>query len=214
MISRMDRDIGRLMSLLKRKGIDDNTLVIFTSDNGPAHERRSTSNSSTAPPASAASRKTLYEGGIRVPIIARWPGHITPGSTSDTPLAFWDFLPTLAELAGAQSPKNIDGLSFTPTLLAKGPQPQHDYLYWEFPAKIGQQALRQGDFKAVRTKTHANPTAPVELYNLKSDPAESNNVAADHPEIATHLTQLMQTARTESDEFPLFNRRKTPEPKE
>jgi arylsulfatase A-like enzyme len=208
MISRMDRDIGRLMDLLRRKGIDDNTLVIFASDNGPTLLKGLDVKFFNSAAGLRGLKEDVYEGGIRVPFIARWPGHIAPGTTSDLPAAFWDVLPTLADLAAAKPTANTDGLTFLPTLLGHpDQQKRHDYLYWEFPAKIGQQAVRLGDWKGVRTRTHANPSAPVELYDLKSDPTESHDVAAAHPDVVAQIKQIMQSARTESAEFPLFGRR-------
>jgi arylsulfatase A-like enzyme len=208
MISRMDRDIGRLMDLLKRKNLDQNTLVIFASDNGPTLLKGLDVKFFNSAAGLRGLKEDVYEGGLRVPFIARWPGKIAPGATSDLPAAFWDVLPTLADLAGAKAPANIDGLTFAPTLLGQSGQKTHDHLYWEFPAKIGQQAVRMGDWKAVRTKTHANPNGPIELYDLKTDPTESKNVAADHPDVVARLTDILSTARTESVEFPLYNPRK------
>jgi arylsulfatase A len=208
MISRMDRDVGRLMDLLKRKGIDDNTLVIFASDNGPTLLKGLDVKFFNSAAGLRGLKEDVYEGGIRVPFIARWPGHIAPGTTRDLPVAFWDVLPTLADHAAAQPPANIDGLTFLPTLLGHpDAQKRHDYLYWEFPAKIGQQAVRLADWKAVRTRTHANPNGPIELYDLKSDPTESHDVSAAHPDVVAQIKQVMQSARAESADFPLFARK-------
>jgi arylsulfatase A-like enzyme len=202
MISRMDRDIGRLMELLKQKGLDDNTLVIFTSDNGATFLKGLDAKFFGSQGGLHGYKADLYEGGIRVPMIARWPGKIKPGTTSDFAAAFYDVLPTLAELAGTPSPQGLDGLSFAPTLLGK-PQKPHDYLYWEFPEKIGQQAVRIGDWKGIRVNVKKQPEGPIELYDLKSDLAESKNVAAEHPDIVARMAEIMRSGRTESKEFPL-----------
>src|SRR5258706_11684243 len=125
-----------------------------------------------------------------------------PGTTSVSPAAFYDVLPTLAEIAGAPTPANLDARSFAPTLFGKEQKP-HDYLYWEFPEKLGQQAVRLGDWKGVRLNVKKAPEGPIELYDLKSDVAESKNVAAAHPEIIARMAEIMRSGRTESVEFPL-----------
>ena len=199
MITRMDREIGRIMGLLKELGIDENTLIIFTSDNGPAWGYGGTDpqffNSADGLRGFKAS---LYEGGIRVPMIARWKGKIKPGSASDHISAFWDFYATFAEVVGAKIPEDIDGISLLPTLLNKN-QPKHDYLYWEY---LGKQAIRRGKWKAVRLGIEKE----IELYDLENDLAEENNVADQHPEIVAEMAELMKTARTESELFPLVKK--------
>jgi len=153
MVSHLDRDVGRIMALVKQLGLDGNTLVIFTSDNGPTYGRLSGADSTffNSTGGLRGRKASLYEGGIRVPLIARWPGHVAPGSVTDHVAAFWDLLPTLAELTGAQPPSAIDGISFAPTLLGRDDaQKQHPWLYWEFPGYGGQQAVRLGHWKAVR----------------------------------------------------------------
>jgi arylsulfatase A len=202
MISRMDRDIGRLMELLKRKGLDDNTLVIFTSDNGATYLKGLDAKFFNSAGGLHGYKADLYEGGIRVPMIARWPGQIAPQTTSDFAAAFYDVLPTLADIAGTSTPANLDGLSFAPTLYGKLQKP-HDHLYWEFPEKLGQQAVRIGDWKGVRLNVKKAPEGPIELYDLKTDGAESKNVAAEHPEITARMAKIMRSGRTESVEFPL-----------
>ena len=197
MISRMDRDVGRIMKLLQEIDQDQNTLLIFTSDNGPH------GSSGTLPQFQAAGplrgkKGTTYEGGIRVPFVARWPGHIAPGSTSDHLSGFQDMLPTFAELAGAQAPDELDGISMVPTLLGKGTQKQHKYLYWELGTKQG---LRQGQWKVVRNHSRTQ-LGPIELYDLATDVGETTDVADRHPEIATRLGRLLQQARRPSPLFP------------
>jgi len=209
MVSHMDRDIGTIMALLKKLGLDENTVVFFSSDNGPAFNRLGGSDSeffnSSGPLRGRKGR--LYEGGIRVPFIARWSGHIKPGTTSDHLLAFWDVMPTLSELTGTTPPENTDGLSFAPTLLGKSEQQKrHDYLYWEFPGYGGQQAVRMGRWKGLRRnmlrRQNKHPLK-IELYDLKNDIGEQQNVAEKHPDIVERLANIMAEAHTPSKLFPM-----------
>jgi arylsulfatase A-like enzyme len=197
MITRMDRDMGTLFSLLRDLGIEKDTLVIFTSDNGPHKE-------GGADPAFFKSsgplrgyKRDLYEGGIRVPAIARWPGMIQPG-VSDFPWAFWDVLPTACQFAGVKPPDGIDGHSILPTLFGR-PQHPPDFLYWEFHERGFEQAVRMGNWKAVRHGT----AKPLELYDLATDLGETKDVAADHPDEVEAIWEYLKTARTESQEFPV-----------
>ncbi|HEO71540.1 MAG TPA: N-acetylgalactosamine-6-sulfatase [Candidatus Hydrogenedentes bacterium] len=197
MISRLDADVGRLFERLEELGIDENTLVLFTSDNGPHKE-------GGADPAFFGSsgplrgyKRDLYEGGIRVPGIARWPGRVKPGATSDHPWAFWDFLPTALDLAGAPIPDGIDGISFVPALLG-GDQSAHEYLYWEFHERGFTQAVRTGPWKAVSN----HPEKPLELYDLNTDIGETNDVAAENPEVVARIETYLETARTPSKHWP------------
>jgi arylsulfatase A-like enzyme len=192
MITRMDGHIGQLVDQLKQLGLDENTLILFTSDNGPHKEGGAdpTFHKSSGPLRGI--KRDLYEGGIRVPMIARWPGKIKAGTTSSMPSAFWDVLPTLAEVAGAESPKNLDGKSIVPTLTGQTQQP-HEFLYWEFHERGFQQAVRTGDWKGVRHGTDQ----PLELYDLKSDIGETTDVAAKHPDVVKKIEQYLATARTE-----------------
>ena len=200
MITRMDREIGRIMDLLKELGLDEKTLVIFTSDNGTAWGYGGTDpeffNSSGG---LRDFKGSLYEGGIRVPMIARWKDKIEPGTVSDHISAFWDFYPTLAEIVGAEVFDHIDGISLLPTLLNKN-QKKHDYLYWEY---VGKQAIRMEKWKAVRPGIDKD----IELYDLENDMAEKNNVADQHPEIISEMAELLKTVRTESELFPLVMNR-------
>ncbi|MHC4230515.1 MAG: sulfatase-like hydrolase/transferase, partial [Planctomycetota bacterium] len=201
MISRLDRDIGRILTKLKKLGIDKDTLVMFSSDNGPHKEGGIKPDFFNSNGPLRGIKRDLYEGGIRVPTIARWPGKIEAGSRSDHISAFWDVLPTFAELAGAQEPKSIDGISFVPALLGK-PQQKHEYLYWEFHEGSSKQAVRMGDWKAVRRA----PSMPIELYNLKSDIGEENNVAGAHADIIAKAKAIMDSIRTDADMWPLKDR--------
>lgn len=205
MMQKLDDDIGSLMQLLKDLGIDDNTLVIFTSDNGPHLEGGHDPEFWDSNGPLRGFKRDLYEGGIREPMIARWPGKIKPGTVSDHISAFWDVMPTFAQIASVSCPADIDGISFLPTLLsAKGAQKQHDYLYWEFPVGKGAQAIRKGDWKAVRVGVSKDPDIPVELYNLAEDIGETTDVAAEHPDIVEEMKALFKSARIPSEVFPLY----------
>jgi len=199
MITRLDTYVGRLMDKLKDLKIDDNTIIIFTSDNGPHKEGGVDPKFFQSSGPLRGIKRDLYEGGIRVPLIVRWPGKIKEGTVSDRISAFWDFLPTAAEMARVKAPAPLDGLSLLPTLLGKPQTNQHDFLYWEFHERGFQQAARMGDWKAVRPKTGA----PLELYNLKTDEGEKQNIAAQHPEIVAKIEDYLKTARTESEQWPV-----------
>lgn len=198
MITRMDADVGKILDALADAGQDRNTLILFTSDNGPHGEGGHDPNFFRSSGPLRGIKRDLYEGGIRVPMIARWPGRIRPGQVSDQVWAFWDVLPTLAEAAGAPCPAGLDGLSMLPALLGR-PQRNHDYLYWEFHERGFSQALRMDYWKAVRT----DPAKPVELYDLSQDVGERRDLASRHSDLAARLTRLMAEARTESAEFPV-----------
>ncbi len=198
MVTRMDADLGKLMAVLRETGKDQNTLIIFSSDNGPHREGGHDPNFFDSNGPLRGIKRDLYEGGIRVPLIARWTGRIKPGVTNQ-PIAFWDMLPTLADLVGHPSPAGIDGLSFLPTLLGKGVQRQHEYFYWEFHERGFAQAVRQGNWKAVRQSGKSQ----VELYDLATDLGETRDVAAANPAVAKKLLAYMGTARTESKDFPI-----------
>jgi arylsulfatase A-like enzyme len=198
MTTRMDAHVGRLMAKLKALEIDDRTLVIFTSDNGPHKEGGNDPEFHQVRGPVRGIKRDLTEGGIRVPFIARWPGRIAPGSTSNFVGGFQDVLPTLCTLAGVQAPVDIDGVDLSPTLLGKGEQKTPKYRYWEFHEGGFGQAVRMGDWKAIRTtrgKAAGKPAA-VELYNLANDIGEANDVAAQHPDVVKQIEQIMAEART------------------
>jgi len=201
MITRMDADVGKFLAQLKKSGQEENTLVIFTSDNGPHREGGHSAEFFESSGPLRGIKRDLYEGGIRVPMLARWPGQIKPGQVSDQVWTFWDFLPTAAELAGVAPPAGIDGISMLPALLGR-PQKSHEYLYWEFHERGFHQAVRWGDWKGVRF----GRKAPLELYNLKTDLGEKNNVAAQHRDIVGKIEQILTRARTDSQEFPVRER--------
>lgn len=199
MITRMDAGIGELIAQLSALGITDNTLIIFSSDNGPHAEGGNDPGFFDSNGPLRGIKRDLYEGGVRVPTIAYWPGRIAPGSASAHLSGFQDVLPTFCELAGAEIPVNTDGISFLPTLLGQTDQPQHDALYWEFMEQGGKQAVRWGNWKAVRLRMHQNADAPIQLYDLTNDLGEQNNVAEQHPEVVAYMKQLMSQMRTRSE---------------
>jgi arylsulfatase len=202
MITRMDREIGKIMALLQEIGIDEETLVLFSSDNGPTFNGGTDSDFFNSAGPLRGLKTMLYEGGIRVPLIARWPGKIKPGSVSEHISAFWDYLPTFTELVGIDTPEDIDGISFLPTLLERSEeQMQHEFLYWEYQ---GRQAIRWGDWKAYRSSVHEK----IELYNLKDDIKEQYDIAVRSPEITARIANMMKSARKESELFPLIREKK------
>jgi len=202
MVSRMDRDVGRLLDLLRERGIAENTIVFFTSDNGPHKEGGHDPEFFDSNGPLRGLKRDLYEGGIRVPMIAWWPGKVAAGSVTEHVSAFWDFLPTCAELAGVESVAGVDGLSMAPTLLGEVErQAEHEYLYWEFYEQGGKQALRWGDWKGVRLDVRRDREGPIELYDLSEDLGESNDVASQHPRVVKRIEQMMREARTKSEAF-------------
>jgi arylsulfatase A-like enzyme len=204
-ISRLDRDVGRVLDRLKELGLDQNTLVIFTSDNGPSIEGGSDPAFFRSGGPYRGHKRDVYEGGIREPMIARWPGRVPAGATSDHVWAMWDIFPTFATLAGAKVPSGLDGLDMTAALTGTGSAPVHDHLYWEFHEQGGKQAVRKGHWKGVRLGLIANPDAPVELYDLASDPGETRDLAAQHPDIARELKEIMVREHVDSTLFPDLN---------
>ncbi len=198
MITRLDADVGRIMQRLKDLKLDDNTIVFFSSDNGPHKEGGADPKFFHSAGPLRGFKRSMTDGGIRVPMIVRWPGRIEPGE-SDHVWAFWDFLPTAGDLAGAKSPEGIDGISVVPTLLGKGEQKKHEFLYWEFHEGGSKQAVRYGNWKAIRLKLGG----PLELYDVTKDIGEERNVAEQHPEIVKKIEGCLKTARTESEVWPL-----------
>jgi arylsulfatase A-like enzyme len=196
MLEHLDNQVGELLALLGDLGIADNTLVIFTSDNGPHREGGHDPEFWDSNGPLRGIKRDLYEGGIRVPFLARWPGTIKPGTVSHHLSAFWDVLPTLAELTGQPSPRQVDGLSFLPTLQGEPDrQPVHPYLYWEHPETASpQQAVRMGPWKAVVPQRRKQAARKIELYNLEEDLGEQRDVAAERPDIVARLQQIMAEA--------------------
>jgi len=200
MINILDDEVGEIVTKLKELGIYKNTLIIFTSDNGPHMEGGADPDYFNSNGILKGYKRDLYEGGIRVPMIAVWDGKIKPATETNHISAFWDVFPTLAEITGTSTPENIDGISFLPTLLGEE-QVQHDYLYWEFHERGGRKALRKGDWKLVNYDVLKPEKTTTELYNLVDDPGEENNVAKEHPELVSELVELINSARTESEIF-------------
>lgn len=196
MVSRLDRDVGRIVDLVDELGLAENTLVIFTSDNGPTSAGGADPKFFDGNGPYRGIKFELYEGGIRCPMIARWPGKIEAGSETAHLSAHWDLMPTAAELAGVDPPTEIDGISFLPTLIGEGQQQQHDYLYWETGAKAGWQAMRRGNWKA-HLQFVGNPNkTKFELYDLATDIAEEKDVSTTHPRVAKEMRRLIAAART------------------
>ena len=205
MVSRLDRDVGRVVDLIDRLGLGKNTLIIFTSDNGPTSAGGADPDFFDGNGPFRGIKFEFYEGGIRCPMIARWPGRIEAGSGTDHISAHWDVLPTFAELAGGDLPEGIDGLSFAPTLLGKtADQKTHDYLYWELASGGGQQALRKGDWKALRLQTRSPNKTRLELYNLAGDVGETTDVAEANPDIVAEMERLMTQARVAEQPDALY----------
>ena len=205
MVTRLDRDVGRLLARLKERGLEENTLVFFTSDNGPSAEALHQPSFFQSGGPLRGVKRDLYEGGIRVPMIARWPGKVPAGKVSDQVWAFWDVLPTLAELAGAEPPRGLDGISLAPMLLGQPQTRQHEYLYWDYGHTRGKylQAVRIGDWKGVRNGVGS----PLELYNLKIDLGETRDVAPAHPEVVERIQQVMTNAGQADPNYPIAAKR-------
>jgi arylsulfatase A len=197
MITRMDRDIGRILESIRSRGLDNQTLVLFVSDNGPHREGGADPQFFKSSGGLRGIKRDLYEGGIRVPMIARWTGTIPAGRVSDHVWAHWDMFPTLATFAGAKLPSGIDGMSMA-TALRGEKQPTHDYQYWEFHERGFQQAVRMGNWKGVRLK----PRVPLELYDLNADPTEAHDIASSHADVVAKIEAYLKTARTPSDRWP------------
>ncbi|WP_430811007.1 MULTISPECIES: arylsulfatase [unclassified Carboxylicivirga] len=201
MVHLLDEQVGEIVAKVEELGIADNTIIIFTSDNGPHKEGGAQPDYFNSNGPFKGYKRDLYEGGIRVPFIASWPGTIPAGKQSDHISAFWDMMPTFAEIAGTKAPEGIDGISILPTLTAQGKQKEHDYLYWEFHVLGGRKAIRMGKWKAVQYGISKNPDAPIELYDVTEDPGETNNLADKHPEVIAKVKELFSTSRVESDIF-------------
>jgi arylsulfatase len=218
MVTRMDRHVGQIVKQVKEIGQYDNTIFVFTSDNGPLYDRFAGTDEEFFNSAGGlrGRKGSLYEGGFREPTVITWKGHIAAGSTSDRVTGFEDWMPTLLELAGAKekTPSGLDGISFTATLAGK-PQSERPFLYREFPASGGQQMARIGDWKGIRqnlmpqagkkakAKAAGQPNLAIQLYNLKDDRNETKDVAAEHPEIVAKIEKLMRDQHVKSAEFPL-----------
>jgi len=204
MVARIDRYVAEVVEKLDELGLSENTSIIFASDNGAHQEGGADPDFFDSNGVFRGYKRDLYEGGIRTPMIAYWPGKIKAGSESDQTFAFWDLLPTFAELAGIKPEKETDGISFLPTLLGNAQQKIHDYLYWEFHEQGGKQAIRQGNWKGIKLQVFGADEPILELYDLSKDPSESTNLASQNPEKMQELAQLMDEARTSNSQFPLY----------
>jgi len=199
MITCLDDQVGKIVQKLRDIGIYENTLIIFTSDNGPTYaggaDTQFFNSAGIFDESYGRGKGFIYEGGIRVPLVAQWPGIIEPGTSSDHISAFWDYFPTFCDITGAESPEHLRGISFLPALQNRKDQNQHQFLYWEFPAYGGQQAVRMGKWKGIR-KNIFKGNMQIELYNLDSDPLEKQNIAAAYPAVVKKIEQIMKKEHT------------------
>lgn len=200
MISRLDGDVGKIMALLAELGLDQDTVVLFSSDNGPHEEGGVTAEFFDSNGPLHGIKRDLYDGGVRVPMIVRWSGKIQAAQVNNEPFALWDFLPTAAEVAGIEVPSGIDGISILPALLGSK-QENHEFLYWEFHERGFEQAIRMGRWKAVRHGLNQ----PIELYDLETDISEQCDIAAQYPEVVQRIYETLKTVRVDSKEFPIHN---------
>lgn len=203
MIDLLDQQVGEIVAKVEELGLMENTIFVFTSDNGAHREGGADPKYFNSSGGLRGFKRDLYEGGIRVPLIVSWKGKIQKGITTEHVSAFWDFMPTFAELIGQKSfyPQYNDGISMVPTLLGEARQTQHNHLYWEFHEKGGRQAVRKGKWKAVRYSVFKNRDSMPQLFDLSIDKAEQNNLADSLPELAIEMARLMSESRTESEIF-------------
>ena len=205
MVERLDKNVGEIITKLKELGLENNTLIMFSSDNGIHQEGGMDPEFFNSNGSYRGHKRDMYEGGIKTPLVAMWPAMIKPGSTTNHISAFWDVLPTIAEITKSKTPDNLDGISFLPTLAARKMQKEHDNMYWEFHAMNGKQAVRQGKWKAVRLNVLKKAETFTELYNLDEDPSETNNLAVQFPDKVKELEMLMDKSHTESEIFPFYS---------
>jgi arylsulfatase A-like enzyme len=203
MIARLDRYVGDIVKLVEEKGIANNTLIIFTSDNGPHKEGGGDPDYFDSNGIYKGIKRDLYEGGIRVPFIAYLPGKIR-SSVVDKPAALWDMYPTFLQMAGVSVKKNIDGISLVPTFFQTGKQKQHEYFYWEFHENDGRQAIRWGKWKAIKLAVTKISDPAIELYDLDKDPQELNNIAAQNPDIVKKMVELFSKEHRYNPDWPLL----------
>jgi arylsulfatase A-like enzyme len=201
MVTLLDKKVGEIFDKLKELGLEKNTIIIFSSDNGPHKEGGGDPDYFDSNGPLRGYKRDLYEGGIREPMIACWPGKIKQGTTTELVSAFWDVMPTLTEIAGVKAPENIDGISFLPTLLGKSDQKKHEYFYWEFHELGGRQAVRKGNWKLVCYQVADPAKTTTELFDLASDLGETTDVSTRHPEVVAELLKLMAQSRVPSDVF-------------
>jgi arylsulfatase A len=202
MVKQLDDYVGELMAKLTELGLEKNTIVVFASDNGPHQEGGGDPDYFDSNGPLKGYKRDLYEGGIRTPLLVKWPGKIKAGSISDHISAFWDFMPTFAEIAGIKSTDKTDGISFLPTLLGKRKQAEHEFLYWEFHEQGGKVAVRMNNWKAVKLNINKSPQGAVELYDLSKDIGETTDIASQQPDIVKKMEEIMKEAHTPSEVFP------------
>ena len=207
MVSRLDWYVGQIRKTLKAKGLEEDTIIIFASDNGAHHEGGADPKFFNSSAGLRGIKRDLYEGGIRTPYIVYWKGKVKAGSVSDHAGAFWDMMPTFAEITNQKYAPNKHQVSFLPALLGKK-QKAHKYLYWEFHEEGGKQAVRYKHWKGVRLQASKNPDAPIELYDLRTDSAEQHNLAEQYPKVVKKMKKIMSEAHTRSDLFPFQWERK------
>jgi arylsulfatase A len=203
MVTRVDDAVGALLAKLKAKGMDENTLVLFSSDNGSHMEGGYSYEMLDSNGVLRGGKRDLYEGGIRVPLIARWPAGVPAGRVTDYPSAFWDFMPTACELLEIKPPAGIDGISYAATLTGKGAQAAHPSLYWEFHELGGRRALRTGDWKLVQYGLEPGKLGQCELYDLANDLSENNDLSQKDPQRVASMLKEMNSARHPNERFPL-----------
>jgi arylsulfatase A-like enzyme len=190
MVNLLDDQVGEILHKIKELGIDKNTMVIFASDDGPHLEGGADPVYFNGNGPFKGFKRDLYEGGIRIPMLVCWPGKIKAGSYTDYISAMWDFLPTIVDILGVDSPDNLDGISYLPSLLGNKNQKQHDYLYWKLNIENGRYAVRQGIWKLIRYHNNSK-IMTTELYNIEKDSAETINVAKDYPDITNNLLKIL-----------------------
>ena len=203
MVTRLDAYVGDLVRHLKKLGVYDNTIILFSSDNGPHQEGGADPDFFDSNGPWRGYKRDVYEGGIRVPMIVSWQGHVRAGTESNLACSFWDLMPTFRELTGVASADGLDGVSLLPLLEGRKGQKEHDYLYFEFQELGGRQAVRQGPWKLVHLDIRSD-TPRYELYNLDQDPGETRDLSADNPEILSRLRQIMVEAHTPNPNFPVL----------
>ncbi len=207
MVSRLDKYVGEVVAAIAKKGMLENTLILFSSDNGPHKEGGNDPYFFNSNGGFTGIKRDLYEGGIREPFIASWKGKIKAGSISNNIAALWDLFPTFQQLSAIPVAQNIDGISILPTLFGK-PQTPHKYLYWELHESGGKQAVLMGNWKAIRLNVSANADGPIELYDISIDKAEKNNIAVLHPDVVKQMESIMQQAHVPNTNWPLLSSEK------
>ena len=204
MVSRLDLSVGKIETLLKELNLDENTIVIFTSDNGPHMEGGADPKFFNSSGIYRGVKRDLYEGGIRIPMIAKWTNHFPSGKKSKLPTAFWDMMPTFGSIINAKTPEGVDGISFLPELIGKKQTKKHDFFYWEFHEGGGKQAAMKGDWKLIKLQVSNPKKTYFELYNIKNDPSETTNELTSFPEKVKQLSAIIDREHTDNPIFKLY----------